>query len=137
MQKLAGLITESELKEKLSLKEEDAGAFRDASEINEKFFNMLSDRAADYAERYDIFPVYSNAEINVENSAKEELPILDEPEDIAQVKAEIAAIEEIKAVITKMGSNEVDLGGGYGFRIKDGELHTFTTAEGGEADFRG
>ena len=32
---------------------------------------------------------------------------------------------------------EVDLGGGYGFRIKNNELYTFTTAEGGEADFRG
>lgn len=137
MQKLAGLITESNIQKKLSLNEEDAGAFRDASEINKKFFNMLSDRAADYVERYDIFPVYSNAEIDVESSARGELPILDEPEDIAQVKAEIAAIEEVKAVMAKIGSNEVDLGGGYGLRIKDGLLHTFTTAEGGEDDFTG
>ena len=125
-QKLAGLITESDIKKKLSLKEE----------TNEKFFSMLSNRAADYAERYDIFPVYSNVEIDVESSTKEELPSLDNEFDISKNKAEMAAIEEIKAVLAKMGG-EVDLGGGYGFKIKNGLLHTFTTAEGGEDDFRG
>ena len=100
MQKLAGLITESELKKKLSLNE---GAFGDDKKA--ALENRLTGMAKAMVEDGDLFAEGGNVTYN-ENNLKD-----------GATPEQIEAIDQIKAAVIEMGGRV-----NYGVSDKDGTL---------------
>ena len=114
MQKLAGLITESELKKKLSLKENEGDAFLNQFTPGTHAYNVVGDgkffRVSQFGSGYD-----ENPPVNVMDELKDELAFVDkDSQDYDDLMMDLEAAREIAQVVAKMGGRVSDVSPGEG-----------------------
>ena len=114
-QKLAGLITESDIqKKKLSLNENEGNAFLNQFTPGTHAYNVVGDgkffRISQFGSGYD-----ENPPVNVMDELKDELAFADkDSQDYDDLMMDLEAAKEIAQVVAKMGGRVSDVSPGEG-----------------------